>query len=75
VRKFPLRPAHPERLCWGCDLLCPAEDMRCGNGTERAQHPLELWGADWMSFGCEDGEEPPQEAAAPPVADGGQRRR
>jgi hypothetical protein len=25
--------------------------MRCGNGTERGQHPLELWGEDWMSLG------------------------
>ena len=53
--------------------------MRCGNGAERAQHPIELWGGDWMSFGCEDGKEPPQEppaeAAAPPVDDSGRRRR
>jgi hypothetical protein len=27
--------------------------MRCGNGTERAQHPLELFGEDWESFGLD----------------------
>lgn len=51
MRKIPLRPGHPERICWGCEHLCPADDMRCGNGTERAQHPIELWGEDWEGFG------------------------
>ncbi len=27
--------------------------MRCGNGTERAPHPVELFGDDWMSFGLD----------------------
>ena len=40
-------PAHPERVCWGCDKYCPADDLRCGNGTERTQHPAELLGEDW----------------------------
>jgi hypothetical protein len=53
MKKFPVRPAHPERICWGCEHYCPANDMRCGNGTERAQHPIELWGEDWMSVGQE----------------------
>ena len=34
AKKFPIHPPHPERLCWGCDLYCPATDMRCGNGAE-----------------------------------------
>ena len=51
TRKYPVRPGHPERICWGCDKLCPANDMRCGNGTDRAQHPIELWGEDWMNIG------------------------
>ena len=51
--KFPIRPGHPERVCWGCEHFCPADDMRCGNGTDRAQHPIELWGEDWTSIGCE----------------------
>ena len=53
VRKFPVRPGHPERICWGCEHFCPAEAMRCGNGTDRAQHPVELFGEDWMSFGLD----------------------
>lgn len=53
ARKFPIRPGHPERICWGCGHFCPADAMRCGNGTERAQHPLELFGEDWPSFGLD----------------------
>jgi hypothetical protein len=45
--KLPLAPRHPERTCWGCDKYCPAEDLRCGNGTIRAPHPVELFGPDW----------------------------
>ena len=48
MSKLPLRPKHPDRICWGCDLYCPAEDMRCGNGTIRAPHPVELFGPDWF---------------------------
>lgn len=71
--KFPARPGHPERICWGCEHFCPADDMRCGNGTDRAHHPVELWGEDWMSIG-RDGTsaqpaEPPEGPAA--VADRG----
>lgn len=47
MAKIPLHPKHPERVCWGCDLYCPADDLRCGNGTIRTQHPVELFGADW----------------------------
>ena len=46
--KLPLRPKHPDRICWGCDFYCPADDMRCGNGTIRAPHPVELFGEDWF---------------------------
>jgi hypothetical protein len=48
--KIPLHPAHPERTCWGCDLYCPALDLRCGNGTERTMHPCELLGDDWLEW-------------------------
>jgi hypothetical protein len=47
ARKLPLHPAHPERICWGCEKYCAADDMRCGNGTDRAQHPAEIFGDDW----------------------------
>lgn len=48
---IPVHPGHPERICWGCEHFCPADAMRCGNGTERAPHPFELFGEDWTSFG------------------------
>ena len=45
-----LHPAHPERICWGCSLYCRADDLRCGNGTERTPHPCELFGDDWLEW-------------------------
>ncbi len=44
-----VNPAHPERVCWGCDKYCPAEDLACGNGTIRTPHPKELFGEDWLA--------------------------
>jgi metal-sulfur cluster biosynthetic enzyme len=49
-KNAPLRPAHPERVCWGCDLYCPADDLACGNGSERTPHPIELFGDDWQEW-------------------------
>jgi Protein of unknown function (DUF3079) len=49
--KLSLFPKHPERVCWGCDLYCAADDLRCGNGADRAQHPIEIFGAGWMDVG------------------------
>lgn len=57
-KKFPIHPAHPERTCWGCDRYCAASAMLCGNGSERSQHPVELFGPDWAEW------EPPQEGDA-----------
>lgn len=51
AKKFPVNPQHPERVCWGCDIYCPAESLNCGNGSERTQHPAELFGADWLDWG------------------------
>lgn len=45
--KVALHPKHPERICWGCDKYCSADDLRCGNGTIRTPHPAELFGEDW----------------------------
>jgi len=50
-KKFPINPAHPERVCWGCDLFCAAKDMRCGNGSDRTAHPVELFGQGWETWG------------------------
>lgn len=52
-RKFPLNPARPERTCWGCDRYCAADAMICGNGTERTQHPIELFGPGWENEGLD----------------------
>ena len=51
--KIPPNPKNPERICWGCNKYCSADDLRCGNGTIRAQHPVELFGADWMEWELE----------------------
>lgn len=62
AKKFPLNPAHPERICWGCDKYCSVQSMMCGNGTERTQHPAELFGDDWHEF-CVDEPSAAQEKA------------
>lgn len=51
AKRFPIKPAHPERTCWGCDKYCPSTSLSCGNGSERTQHPFELFGDDWMDWG------------------------
>ena len=53
AKKFPIHPSNPERVCWGCDKYCPADSMACGNGSERTQHPAELFGDDWQEWGCD----------------------
>lgn len=53
AKRFPICPSHPERNCWGCDRYCAANDLICGNGAERTQHPVELFGDDWLE-GCMD---------------------
>jgi hypothetical protein len=51
VKRFPIMPAHPERVCWGCDKFCAAYDMRCGNCSDRTPHPVELFGEGWETWG------------------------
>lgn len=51
AKKFPIAPKHPERICWGCDKYCADDDLRCGNGSERIQHPIELDGETWYQNG------------------------
>jgi hypothetical protein len=51
AKKFPLHPTHPERICWGCDKYCASDNLACGNGSGRTQHPLELLGDDWFEQG------------------------
>ena len=53
AKKFPMLPGHPERVCWGCDHYCAANDMRCGNGSDRTPHPMELFGERWREWGAQ----------------------
>lgn len=43
-------PRNPDRVCWGCEKHCPADDLACGNGTIRTPHPIELFGDDWLEW-------------------------
>jgi Protein of unknown function (DUF3079) len=45
-----LRPTNPDRICWGCDKYCPADDLACGTDTIRTPHPIELFGEDWLEW-------------------------
>ncbi|WP_455435929.1 DUF3079 domain-containing protein [Xanthomonas sp. WHRI 7945] len=63
ARPFPLKPAHPERICWGCDRYCAADDLACGNGSGRVMHPIEMQGEDWhLLWGIEPEPEHPGRA-------------
>ena len=53
IKRFPVKPAHPERICWGCDRYCPADAMACGNGSVATLHPSELFGEDWEGWGAD----------------------
>ena len=63
-KRFPILPAHPERVCWGCDRYCAADAMQCGNGSLATPHPSELFGADWQSWGLDAPQAPSAPAAA-----------
>lgn len=68
-KRFPIAPARPDRTCWGCDKYCPAGAMACGNGSDRTQHPIELFGPGWERGGLDPFEPAPaSESAAPPPA-------
>ena len=67
--RVPLTPARPERICWGCDKYCPAEDLACGNGTIRTLHPIELFGDDWLEWA--DGHSPAAGALGEPERSAG----
>lgn len=51
AKAFLLQVKRPDRICWGCDRLCPALDMACGNAKGRTEHPSELFGDDWYETG------------------------
>ena len=62
--KIAINPKYPERLCWGCEKLCPANDLRCGNGTIRTQHPAELFGENWIEWELQNSAELPEQHSA-----------
>ncbi len=53
AKHFPINPAHPERICWGCDRYCSVDALMCGNGSVATLHPSELFGEDWMTWGLD----------------------
>ena len=63
---IPLHPKNPERICWGCDKYCPADDLACGNGTIRTLHPVELFSEDWVEWAEAKARPPAAESAAKP---------
>ncbi|MGZ9031290.1 MAG: DUF3079 domain-containing protein [Burkholderiaceae bacterium] len=67
TRKFPVAPKSPHRICWGCDKYCAADSLACGNGSERTQHPIELFGDDWQEWGLDAS--PLIDQRMPPAAD------
>ena len=64
VPRIPVRPPHPERICWGCPRYCQADELGCAGGTIRTPHPIELFGDDWQEFFGET--DTLEQAAAPP---------
>jgi hypothetical protein len=70
-KKFPTHPANPARICWGWDAYCPADSIRCGNGSDRTQHPFELFGENWRDWGEDYVEKPPliANASVPQTSD------
>jgi len=59
MKKGVLDPMNPERICWGCERYCPANDLACGNGTIRTPHPRELFDDDWQEW-AQDRSDPRQ---------------
>jgi hypothetical protein len=41
-----IHPKHPERICWGCERYCAADNLACRE--ERLAHPIESHGYDWL---------------------------
>lgn len=44
-KDLPLHPKHPERICWGCDVLFQRRPG-CGNGSDRTPAPRQLLGEE-----------------------------
>ncbi|MCB8748706.1 DUF3079 domain-containing protein [Rhodoferax sp. U2-2l] len=64
---FPIHPANPHRICWGCDQYCSVDAMGCSN--ERSPHPSELFGDDWQAWGQRELDRLAQADAQPVVSE------
>ena len=51
MRNPAITPKHPDRICWGCEKLCPVNHLNCRE--TRVPHPVELFGEDWLEPGPE----------------------
>jgi hypothetical protein len=58
-------PRPPRAGVLGLQPLLPGQDMRCGNDSDRTQHPAELFGDDWDQWELDA-----EEAVQPPLAVG-----
>ena len=67
------QPAHPERICWGCEKYCPADSLGCGNGTIRCPHPVELFGDAWLESVADPPDAVPPEDTSVPKNSSGSR--
>jgi len=45
-----IHPKHTERICWGCERYCAADNLACRE--ERLAHPIECDGYDWPRVGA-----------------------
>jgi hypothetical protein len=59
-----IHPKHPERICWGCERYCAADNLACRE--ERLAHPIESYGYDWLELEQANA----TERVEPPLFDG-----
>ena len=45
MAKIAILPKNPDRICWGCEKMCPVNHLNCRE--TRVPHPIELFGEDW----------------------------
>ena len=48
MAKIAILPKYPDRICWGCEKLCPINHLNCRE--TRVPHPVELFGDDWYAI-------------------------
>jgi hypothetical protein len=53
ISTVPIRFRRPAGASASNRSPCAADQMICGNGTERTQHPVELFGEGWETEGLD----------------------